>query len=82
MSQDDHSARRAVRDWLIAQAWANDGMLNTRQTVADLVAAGVYDNPYDANKGVFSSLNKAKNFKKVQPGLYRYVGLDPREESA
>ena len=71
-------AKRSIRGILVHMAQANGGLVVTKVATPALVDAGVYASKGDANKGLFTTLAKAQDFKREEPGVWRYVG-DPQE---
>ena len=84
--RQDHAgttgANPTNRGRLARMALENDGLVRTDEASLHFADIGLYESKQAASKNVFSTLRRAKDFRHEGPGLYRYVGLDPREESA
>ena len=72
-------ARQSIRAMLVQLAQANGEQLRTLEACDNLMATGIYVTRRGASKSMFTVLARARDFRHEGPGLYRYVGLDPRE---
>ena len=64
---------KPVNAHLIVLARRNDGILETREAIAQLVEAGIYESRVDANDGIHTTLRRSKDFEKVGRGIYRHI---------
>ena len=68
-------AKRSIRAMLgeLAQHYADGGTLTSVQACDDMVAAGLFQTRREAGRTVSTVLARAKDFERLEPGVWRYL---------
>ena len=82
---DDHPAGQVeanltIRERLAQMALENGGLVRTDRASQRLADIGLYPSKQDAGRTIFTVMKRAKDFERVAPGVWRYTGLDPRDD--
>lgn len=64
----------SVNKGLVEIAKRNNGIVVTREAISAYVDAGVHESRDDANSSIHSSIRRSKEFERIEPGVYKYVG--------
>ena len=84
LRHDDHDrqveANLPVRARLALIAMENGGLVRTDKASQHLADIGLYPSKHDAARTIFTVVKRAKDFERVEPGVWRYTGLDPRDD--
>ena len=64
----------SVNKGLVEIAKRNNGIVVTREAIAAYVDAGVHESRDDANSSIHSSIRRSREFERIEPGVYKYVG--------